>query len=49
MSKFMLFSSVIRKRFMKLDKAKRIIIQSPFLATPASKHVGYILAIGKKA
>lgn len=48
MMKFMVFSSVIRKRFMKLDKAKRIMVQSPIFATPASKHIGYILGIGKK-
>lgn len=48
MTKVTLFSKVIRKRFKKLDKAKKIMIGVPLVKTATSKHVGYILGVGSK-
>lgn len=48
MTKVTLFSKVIRKRFKKLDKAKKIMIGVPLVKTASSKHVGYILGVGSK-
>lgn len=48
MTKVTLFSKVIRKRFKKLDKAKKIMIGVPLVKTATSKHIGYILGVGSK-
>ena len=49
MMKITLFSKVIRKRFNKLGKSKKILVGSPLIKSASSKHVGYILGIGRKS
>ena len=49
MTKVTLSSKVVRKRFKKLDKAKKIMVGVPFVKTATSKHVGYILGVGSKS
>lgn len=46
--KYTLLSKVIRNRFTKLSKTKRILVGSPIMKTSTSKHVGYIIGVGKK-
>ena len=48
MTKYMVLSKEIRGRFMKLDKAKKVLVGYPLLQTETSKHVGYVLGTGKK-
>jgi len=48
MTKYTLRSKVIRDRFKKLDKAKRVLIGTPIAQSATSKHVGYVLGTGKK-
>lgn len=47
-TKYALVSKVIRERFRKLIKAKRVLVGSPLFQTATSRHVGYVLGIGKK-
>jgi ubiquinone/menaquinone biosynthesis C-methylase UbiE len=47
-TKYYILSKKIRERFKKLNKAKRVLVGSPMFPTKTSKHVGYILGVGKK-
>ncbi len=49
MTKIAVSSKVIWNRFKKLDKTKRILIGVPLVKTATSKHVGYILGVGRKS
>lgn len=49
MTKYALLSKGIRNRFKKLSKAKRVLVGSPIIKSATSKHVGYILGVGKKS
>ncbi len=46
--KYALLSKVIRNRFKKLSKAKRVLLGAPIIKSATSQHVGYILGVGKK-
>ena len=45
MTKYMLASKIIRKRLLMLDRGKRLLLRK----RSTSKHVGYILGVGKKS
>lgn len=47
-TKYALLSRVIRERFGKLSKAKRILLGSGIYRPESSRHVGYVLAVGRK-
>ncbi len=48
MAKYALLSRVIRNRFKKLDRAKRVLVGYPMIKSATSRHVGYILGVGNK-
>ncbi|MCL7411045.1 MAG: hypothetical protein M8350_04445 [Methanosarcinaceae archaeon] len=49
MIKITLASKVIRKRFKKLGRSKKILVGSLLIKSASSKHVGYILGVGRKS
>ena len=47
-TKYTLLSKVIRNRFKKLGRAKKVLVGFPITKSATSRHVGYILGVGNK-